>query len=105
MSGPQGPQAMMSAAVLGSADFFTSDSECGAPSVLLFFSVTVVPDLTLRSPGSKRCPSWMYALILTFSSPRVSIVSGLGFGFVAADAGPMASADTPSAATAASAAG
>src|SRR3954465_12376130 len=81
------------AAVLGSADFFSSDSECGAPSLLLLRSVIVAPDLTVMSPGTNFWPSWMYSLILTFDVPWASIV--LAFG--AASAG----AATASAATAA----
>src|SRR3954469_10627462 len=85
---------MTAAAVLGSADLTSSESECGAPSVLLLRSVTVAPDFTVMSPGTNFCPSWMYSLILTLASPCVSIVFGFGLA-AAARAGPA----TASAAT------
>src|SRR3954447_21179881 len=85
---------MIAAGVLGSADLTSSESECGAPSVLLLRSVTVAPDLTVMSPGTNFCPSCRYSLILTLASPWVSIVFGFGLG-AAARAGPA----TASAAT------
>src|SRR4051794_28387427 len=88
---------MIAAGVRGSADLTSSESECGAPSVLLLRSVTVAPDFTVMSPGTNFCPSWRYSLILTLASPCVSIVFGFGLG-VAARAG----AATTSAAAAAS---
>src|SRR4051812_22757766 len=91
---------MTAAAVLGSADLTSSESEWGAPSVLLLRSVTVARDFTVMSPGTNFCPSWMYSLILTLASPCVSIVFGFGLGAVA-----RAGVATASAATAASAIG
>src|SRR3954468_4543714 len=85
---------MIAAGVLGSADLTSSESECGAPSVLLLRSVTVAPDLTVMSPGTNFCPYCRYSLILTLASPWVSIVFGFGLG-AAARAGPA----TASAAT------
>src|SRR3954452_8991212 len=78
---------MIAAGVLGSADLTSSESECGAPSVLLLRRVTVAPDLTVMSPGTNFCPSCRYSLILTLASPCVSIVFGFGLG-AAASAGP-----------------
>src|SRR3954468_545190 len=90
---------MTAAAVLGSADLTSSESECGAPSVLLLRSVTVVPDFTVMSPGTNFCPSWMYSLILTLASPCVSIVFGFGLGAAASAGVATASAATAARAT------